>query len=131
MNGGTFRIGAGGAWRHLLTLGLLRVDAADGSDRFEPRLVGAATIGGIGGARPYVRGGVVVGHYVMQHPPVEAGTVNDLAKWGEGVAPADRDAAFVAKARNGDADHLAAPVLRELQSLAYVGALLRAFGRIL
>lgn len=121
-DGGPSGIGARGARRHRLDLGLLSVDAADPADRLQPSLIGSAAVGGVS---PHVRCGVVVGHYIAQHASVEARAVGDLAAADEPIAPADRDAAFVAEARDGDVDpRLAAgqrPTFGELQRPACVG----------
>jgi hypothetical protein len=105
------------------------VDATDPALPLEPRFVGLATICRIG---LDVRGSVVAGHNIAQHPPVEAGTVGDLAFADEAEGPVDRHAALVAKAGNGDVDlrpdtSLAVrgnPTLGELQRPACVGILL-------
>ena len=68
---------------------------------FEPCLVGLAAIGGVA---PDIRGGVVAGHDIAEHPPIEPGRVGGRPAADETEHPADRDAALVAEARDRDVD---------------------------
>ena len=106
---------------HRLAPGLPAVDATDPALRLEPFLVALAAIGGIG---PDVRGGVVLGHHVAQHPPIKARAVSSLALADEAEGAADRDAALVAEAGYRNVGLLPAigsgPGLGELQRPARV-----------
>ena len=74
---------------------------ADPALRFEPLLVGLTAVGRIG---PDIRCGIVVRHDVPEHPAIEAGAIGDLALADEAEDPANRDAALVAEAGDGDVD---------------------------
>ena len=87
--------------RHRLAPGLLAMDAADPPLRFEPLLVGLTAVGRIG---PNIRGGIVARHDVPEHPAIEARAIGDLALADEAEGSANRDAAFVAEAGDGDVD---------------------------
>lgn len=93
-------VGLGGALGHRPAARFLAVDAADPALPLEPRLVGLAAIGGVG---PDIGGGVVAGDDVAQHFPVKARHIGDLAFADEAEGPADRHAALVAEAGDGDA----------------------------
>jgi hypothetical protein len=118
-------IGLGGPLGHGPASGLPAMDAADPALPFEPCLIGLAAIGGIG---PDIGGGVVAGDDIAEHPPVKACTIGDLAFTDEAERAADRDAALVAKAWDGDVDPRLAfgggPGFGELQRPARVGVLL-------
>src|ERR1043166_10076170 len=90
-----------GPLRHGPPARLAAVDAADPPHALEPSLVGLAAVGGVG---PDVRRGVVVGDDVAEHASVEPGGIGDLALTDEAERPADRDAALVAEAGDGDVD---------------------------
>ena len=128
-HGRSFGIRPGRTPGHRLTFGLFAMDPADPVRRLQPRLVGLAPIGGVG---PDVRGGVVAGNDVAQHPSIEPCAVGDLGRSDEPVAPADRDTAFVTEARDRDVDPRSAarqrPRLGELHRPARVSILLRRFG---
>ncbi len=87
--------------RHRLAPWLLAMDAADPALRFEPLLVGLTAAGRIG---PDIRCAIVVRHNVPEHPAIEAGAIGDLALADEAEDPANRDAALVAEAGDGDVD---------------------------
>ena len=74
-NGRAFGIGTGRTSGHGLAPWLLAMDPADPVHRFQPCLVGLTAVGGI---RPDVRGGVVAGNDVAQHPAIEPCAVGDL-----------------------------------------------------
>src|SRR5690606_11340522 len=107
------------------------VDAADPALTLEPCLVGLAAVGSVG---PDVRSGVVAGDDISQHPPIEARAVSDLAFADEAEGPADRYAALIAEAGNGDVDARLAVRQRsglcELERPARVRVLLRGPGRL-
>ena len=67
------------------------MDTADSAPPLEPCLVGLAPVGG-----------VAVGDDIAQHPPVEARIIGDLAFADEAEGQADRHAAFVAEAGDGN-----------------------------
>jgi hypothetical protein len=75
-NAGFGGVAAPDIGRHRFALGLPAMNAADPTLGFEPTLIALAAIGRIG---PDIRGGVVVGDDITQHPPVVARTVSGLA----------------------------------------------------
>lgn len=85
--------------RHRPTLGLPTVDTADPALGPQPTLVALAAIGRIG---PDVRGGVVARYHVAQHAPVEPRAIGRLALPDEAEGAANRHAALIAEARDGD-----------------------------
>lgn len=85
--------------QHRLALRPLPMDTAYPALPHEPCLTGLA---GICGVRPHIRGIIVTGHVLAQHPPVEAGTFGALGFADEAKAPAKVVVALVAEARDGD-----------------------------
>lgn len=128
---GLLRIGPGGALGHRPSPGLLAVDAADPAVSLEPGLVGLTAVGSV---RSYVGRRVVGGDDIPEHAAVEGRGVGDLALADEAEGPADRYAALVAKARDGDVDAGLAvfqrPRLSELQRPTRIRILLRRPGRL-
>ncbi len=133
--GADFRFGGVGlcfAFGHGLAARFLAVNAADPALALDLCLVGLAAVGGVG---PDVGSGVVGSDGIAQHSPVKACAVGDLAFSDETEGPADRHAALVAEARDGDADTWVAvrqrPRLGKHERPARVGALLRCPGRLI
>ena len=77
------------------------MDTADLALPLAPFLIGLTAAGCV---RPDRGGRVVVRHGIPEPPPVEPGTIGDLALADEAKGPADREAALAAEAGDRDVD---------------------------